>query len=104
MPRLFLSRNFEGGNRAPGEWDALGRWFVQHQVLSTDPSTGASTDHVRWVIQIPRLWQVFCGKPGCFGTFAEMLENIFAPLFEVTLDPSSHPELHLLLRHVPPPP
>ncbi|XP_035761467.1 AMP deaminase 2 [Neolamprologus brichardi] len=32
--------------------------------------------------------------------FQEMLENIFTPLFEVTVDPSSHPELHLFLQHV----
>lgn len=29
-----------------------------------------------------------------------MLENIFSPLFEVTVDPGSHPELHLFLQHV----
>lgn len=34
------------------------------------------------------------------STFQEMLENIFSPLFEVTVDPGSHPELHLFLQHV----
>ena len=29
-----------------------------------------------------------------------MLANVFMPLFEVTVDPSSHPELHLFLQHV----
>jgi adenosine deaminase len=33
-------------------------------------------------------------------TFAEMLDNIFIPLFEVSVDPSSHPKLHLLLQQV----
>ena len=33
-------------------------------------------------------------------TFAEMLDNIFQPLFEVSLDPSTHPKLHLLLQQV----
>lgn len=28
------------------------------------------------------------------------LDNVFAPLFEVTNDPSSHPELHRFLQHV----
>lgn len=32
--------------------------------------------------------------------FQEMLENIFMPLFEVTVNPGSHPELHLFLQHV----
>lgn len=34
------------------------------------------------------------------ANFQEMLENIFLPLFEVTIDPRSHPELHLFLEHV----
>lgn len=34
------------------------------------------------------------------ANFQEMLENIFMPLFEVTIDPRSHPELHLFLQHV----
>lgn len=29
-----------------------------------------------------------------------MLENIFRPLFEVTIHPGKHPELHLFLQHV----
>lgn len=34
------------------------------------------------------------------ANFQEMLENIFMPLFEVTINPCSHPELHLFLDHV----
>jgi AMP deaminase len=34
------------------------------------------------------------------SNFQDMLENIFGPLFEVTNDPSSHPELHAFLQHV----
>lgn len=29
-----------------------------------------------------------------------MLDNIFAPLFEVTVDPNSHPQLHMFLKTV----
>ena len=32
--------------------------------------------------------------------FEEFLDNIFRPLFEVTIDPSSHPELHQFLKQV----
>ena len=32
--------------------------------------------------------------------FQEMLENIFAPLFEATVNPQSHPELHKFLSLV----
>ena len=34
------------------------------------------------------------------SNFQEMLENIFMPLFEATINPGSHPELHLFLQHV----
>uniref|UniRef100_A0A8C1TGF8 AMP deaminase n=1 Tax=Cyprinus carpio TaxID=7962 RepID=A0A8C1TGF8_CYPCA len=34
------------------------------------------------------------------SNFQQMLENIFLPLFEVTINPSSHPQLHLFLQHV----
>lgn len=32
--------------------------------------------------------------------FARMLENIFFPLFEATLDPQKHKELHIFLKYV----
>lgn len=37
--------------------------------------------------------------PG-IDTFQDLINNIFAPLFEVTKDPSSHPKLHLFLQQV----
>lgn len=50
-----------------------------------------------------------CPRPACsdvyrtkgqLANFQEMLENIFLPLFEATVHPASHPELHLFLEHV----
>ena len=37
---------------------------------------------------------------GQLANFQEMLENIFLPLFEATVHPASHPELHHFLEHV----
>lgn len=34
------------------------------------------------------------------NNFQEFLTNIFLPLFEVTIDPTSHPELHRFLQFV----
>lgn len=34
------------------------------------------------------------------NSFQDILLNIFEPLFEVTNDPKSHPELHAFLQHV----
>ena len=34
----------------------------------------------------------------------QMLDNIFGPLFEVTADPASHPNLHTMLSQARPSP
>uniref|UniRef100_A0A8C9XPT9 AMP deaminase n=1 Tax=Sander lucioperca TaxID=283035 RepID=A0A8C9XPT9_SANLU len=76
--------------RSRDEWDKLAQWAVKHRVYSTN---------VRWLVQVPRLFDVYHTKKQLCN-FQEMLENIFMPLFEVTVNPGSHPELHLFLQHV----
>ncbi|XP_073326457.1 AMP deaminase 2 [Pagrus major] len=76
--------------RSRDEWDKLAKWAVKHGVYSKN---------VRWLVQVPRLFDVYHTKKQLCN-FEEMLANIFMPLFEVTVDPSSHPELHLFLQHV----
>ncbi|GAA6060525.1 hypothetical protein JCM10212_005606 [Sporobolomyces blumeae] len=76
--------------RSTGEWDKLAKWIVKNELFS---------DNVRWLIQIPRLYDVF-KKSGGVKDFEEVVRNIFEPLFEVTADPSSHPELHIFLQRV----
>ncbi|XP_034270668.1 AMP deaminase 2 isoform X4 [Pantherophis guttatus] len=76
--------------RARDEWDKLAKWAVTHRVHS---------NNVRWLVQVPRLFDVYKTKKQ-LANFQEMLENIFLPLFEATINPASHPELHLFLEHV----
>ncbi|XP_038579667.1 AMP deaminase 2 isoform X1 [Micropterus salmoides] len=76
--------------RSRDEWDKLAKWAVKHRVYS---------NNVRWLVQVPRLFDVYHTKKQLCN-FQEMLENIFTPLFEVTVNPGSHPELHLFLQHV----
>nr|XP_057939260.1 AMP deaminase 2-like isoform X3 [Doryrhamphus excisus] len=76
--------------RSRNEWDKLAKWAVEHQVYS---------NNVRWLVQVPRLFDVYQTKKQ-LSNFQEMLENIFLPLFEVTVHPGCHPELHLFLQHV----
>ncbi|XP_029803730.1 AMP deaminase 2 isoform X3 [Suricata suricatta] len=76
--------------RSRDEWDKLACWAVKHKVHSPN---------VRWLVQVPRLFDVYRTK-GQLANFQEMLENIFLPLFEATVHPASHPELHLFLEHV----
>lgn len=49
--------------------------------------------------QLPRLYNVY-KEMGIVDNFETILVNVFAPLFEVTVDPSSHPDLHVLLTLV----
>uniref|UniRef100_A0A6Q2XSE7 AMP deaminase 2 n=1 Tax=Esox lucius TaxID=8010 RepID=A0A6Q2XSE7_ESOLU len=76
--------------RCRDEWDKLAVWAVKHQVYS---------NNVRWLVQVPRLFDVYHTKKQ-LSNFQELLENIFLPLFEVSINPASHPELHLFLQHV----
>ncbi|KAH9279747.1 AMP deaminase 2 [Echinococcus granulosus] len=76
--------------RSRHEWDDLAKWAIDFRVYSPN---------IRWVIQVPRLYDVYKSKKAV-ETFQDMIVNIFQPLFEVTLDPASHPELHAFLEHV----
>ncbi|XP_043562340.1 AMP deaminase 3-like [Chiloscyllium plagiosum] len=83
-PRLSIY----GGS--PNEWANLARWFIKQQVYSPN---------VRWVIQIPRIYDIFRTKK-ILPSFGKMLENIFLPLFEATINPKENRELHLFLKYV----
>lgn len=91
--------------RKPEEWDNLSKWVlgVDGHGLAASAAPGASpsllSQNNMWMIQIPRLYEVY-KKSGSMANFEEMVRNIFQPLFEVTLDPASHPELDEFLRHV----
>lgn len=89
------------------EWDKLAKWVVNNKLVS---------HNVRWLIQVPRLYEVFKGG-GLIANFEDLVKSklgqtlhcgcgatdtsdVFQPLFEVTADPSSHPELHIFLQRV----
>ncbi|XP_035884910.1 AMP deaminase 3 isoform X5 [Phyllostomus discolor] len=77
--------------RSPDEWLSLARWFIQHKVYSPN---------MRWIIQVPRIYDIFRSKK-LLPNFGKMLENIFLPLFEATINPQDHRELHLFLKYSP---
>nr|CAD1833052.1 unnamed protein product [Ananas comosus var. bracteatus] len=76
--------------RKQSEWDQLASWIVNNELYS---------ENVVWLIQIPRLYNVY-KEMGIVTSFQNLLDNIFLPLFEVTIDPDSHPQLHLFLKQV----
>ncbi len=66
------------------EWKKMAAWLVRKV---------GYTSHIRWMIQVPRLYSTYANLPN----FAALLANFFLPLFEVTVDPSVDPDLHRLL-------
>jgi len=76
--------------RSRDEWDNLAKWGVANNMYS---------DNVRWMVQVPRLYDVY-KKHNLVRSFQDILDNLFLPLFEVTNDPSTHPELHMFLPHI----
>ena len=95
--------------RKEDEWDKLAKWIVNNKLYS---------HNVRWLIQVPRLYDVY-KLNGSIDTFEDIVRSgllihlgchtltsplpnldVFRPLFEVTRDPSTHPELHVFLQRV----
>ena len=53
--------------RSKSEWDKLAKWIVKNELFS---------DNVRWLIQIPRLYDVF-KKSGGVKSFQEIVQSQF---------------------------
>jgi len=80
------------------EWQRLACWIL-HDWPGDYPGKVLST-HNRWLIQVPRLWRIFCSKGEGTRSFQDMLENLFSPLFEATLYPDDNPEIAEVLKHI----
>ncbi|KAL1830301.1 hypothetical protein DCAR_0209741 [Daucus carota subsp. sativus] len=76
--------------RKQSEWDQLASWIVNNELYSKN---------VVWLIQLPRLYNIY-KEMGIVTSFQNILDNFFLPLFEVTVDPKSHPQLHVFLKQV----
>ncbi|XAR65142.1 AMP deaminase [Bertholletia excelsa] len=76
--------------RKQSEWDQLASWFINNSLYS---------ENAVWLIQLPRLYNVYKGM-GTVTSFQNILDNVFIPLFEATVDPNSHPQLHVFLKQV----
>nr|XP_021191882.2 AMP deaminase 2 [Helicoverpa armigera] len=72
------------------EWNKLASWALKNDVHSP---------HVRWLVQVPRLYDIYHYKK-LIKNFQEFLTNLFEPLFRVSVNPSSNPDLHKFLTHV----
>ncbi|KAL1021123.1 hypothetical protein UPYG_G00009100 [Umbra pygmaea] len=83
-PRLSIY----GSN--PNEWTKLSGWFNKHRVFSPQ---------LKWMIQVPRIYDIFRSR-NFVPHFGKMLENIFLPVIQATIEPHSNPELSVFLKHV----
>ena len=80
------------------EWLNLAKWVLRDWTGGAYPGNMLSPKN-RWLVQVPRLWRVYCKKGGGVS-FQNMLENLFIPLFEATLHPDQHLEVAELLNNI----
>ncbi|CAF4866701.1 unnamed protein product [Pieris macdunnoughi] len=76
--------------KSKSEWSKLASWALHNDVHSA---------HVRWLVQVPRLYDIYRINK-LLNNFQEFLNNLFDPLFQVSIDPHSNVELHKFLTHV----
>ncbi|XP_045486108.1 AMP deaminase 2-like isoform X2 [Pieris rapae] len=76
--------------KSKSEWSKLASWALRNDVHSA---------HVRWLVQVPRLYDIYRINK-LLNNFQEFLNNLFEPLFQVSIDPHSNVELHKFLTHV----
>lgn len=76
--------------RSMKEWNKLAAWVYDNKLYHAN---------VRWMIQIPRLYSVY-KSAGIVQRFQEVIDNIFLPLFHVSIDPSYDIKLHNFLKLV----
>lgn len=76
--------------RSKREWKLLAKWFRRNRMASAS---------VTWLVQFPTMYGTQ-HRAGFVSSFEEFLHNLFCPLFEVSLDPQSSPDLHAFLEHV----
>jgi AMP deaminase len=85
------------------EWYDLAVWMLTDWQHPNFPGPMISSEN-RWLIQIPRLWRIYSLKPVVDGkpqrSYLEMIENIFVPLFEATVNPEKHPEIAEAMKHI----
>lgn len=72
------------------EWSMLSSWFDTH---------GMASSHNSWMVQVPRIYG-YLRRQGKVRSFAEYLENIFTPLWLVSLHPNKDPRLFHFVTNI----
>eukprot|EP01065_Artemidia_motanka_P033524 TRINITY_DN40508_c0_g1_i1.p1 TRINITY_DN40508_c0_g1~~TRINITY_DN40508_c0_g1_i1.p1 ORF type:complete len:649 (+),score=204.18 TRINITY_DN40508_c0_g1_i1:83-2029(+) len=100
QPGLHAEYRLSVYGKHPQEWEKLAKWMRTKYQVPGGPPEGRdlTSPRVRWMIQIPRIFRLLVGKT--VANFAEWTRNIFAPLFEATLNPEDNPDVDWLLSHI----
>ncbi|PRQ35317.1 putative AMP deaminase [Rosa chinensis] len=97
--------------RKQSEWDQMASWIVNNELYSENvvwlihanariPFRNRSYEFGSSSNNLPRLYNIY-KEMGIVISFQNILDNIFIPLFEVTINPDSHPQLHVFLKQTP---
>nr|CAG8586748.1 11812_t:CDS:10 [Entrophospora candida] len=81
---------FRFGVKSKSEWSKLAKWVVHNKIFSPN---------VRWLIQMPRLYSIYKSTK-TVENFEDVIKNLYEPLYEVTKNPKTNPELHIFLQRV----
>ena len=76
------------------EWDSLASWVLDNDLQHVNN---------RWLIQLPQSYATLARGARASSTinsFQDILDNVFLPLFQASIDPASHPKLDTYLRFV----
>nr|CCD14792.1 unnamed protein product [Trypanosoma congolense IL3000] len=76
--------------KSKDEWAILAHWFDRY---------GMASRQNRWMISLPRRYRRL-RQQGIVRNFGEYLDNIFQPLWEVSLHPAEDIRFHYFLTHV----
>ncbi|KRX00828.1 hypothetical protein PPERSA_02007 [Pseudocohnilembus persalinus] len=87
---IYQEWRFSICGRQMNEWEQFAKWIDENDLYS---------QKLRWMIQVPRSFD----RQKLYGlsdNFQQMLDRIFKPMFEVTLNPESDPVLFQTLCYV----
>ena len=88
---LFFEYRISIYGKSIKDWSNLAKWAIKNDLINPEKNF--------WVVQIPRNYHLL-QHSGSVKNFQQFLDNIFLPLFEVSLDPSVDPDLHFFLQNV----
>ena len=86
----YLELRISIHGRDKNQWNTLSEWII-------NKNYPLYCSNIRWMIQIPRNYQIL-EKKYDIKNFNEVLDNIFEPLFDITLNPQKNYKLFTFMK------